>query len=166
MPSGFFVLHRFYLRVDDVLIRINDTRLYYEKGNDYILREFTSKHSNTKDLKVLPFPLTWFIDGLIGFKWLMIFYFVFVQVPRVFWGDSNEISQHLPLVHSLYEKLELWICKSNRVFVIHQFIYLIQFTYHSLHKFLASFWRSRKPYVFTRSYLQLQRFFLSAKVTC
>ena len=52
MPSGFFVLNRFYLRVDDVLIRINDTRLYYEKGKDYILREYTSRQSKTKDLKV------------------------------------------------------------------------------------------------------------------
>ncbi|EFX82260.1 TIP41-like protein [Daphnia pulex] len=78
MPSGFFVLLRFYLRVDDVLIRINDTRLYYEKDNQYILREYTSKESKAKDLKV----------------------------PRVFWGDPNEISQHLSLSHSLYEKLE------------------------------------------------------------
>lgn len=52
MPSGFFVLLRFYLRVDDVLIRINDTRLYYEKDNQYMLREYTSKESKTKDLKV------------------------------------------------------------------------------------------------------------------
>jgi hypothetical protein len=52
MPSGFFVLLRFYLRVDDVLIRINDTRLYYEKDNQYILREYTSKESKAKDLKV------------------------------------------------------------------------------------------------------------------
>lgn len=52
MPSGIFILHRFYLRVDDVLIRINDTRVYYEKGNDYILREYTSRESRTKDLKV------------------------------------------------------------------------------------------------------------------
>ena len=52
MPSGFFVLHRFYLRVDDVMIRINDTRLYYEKGKEYILREYTSRQSKTKDLKV------------------------------------------------------------------------------------------------------------------
>lgn len=52
MPSGFFVLLRFYLRVDDVLIRINDTRLYYEKDNQYILREYTSRESKTKDLKV------------------------------------------------------------------------------------------------------------------
>ncbi|XP_057376882.1 TIP41-like protein [Daphnia carinata] len=78
MPSGFFVLLRFYLRVDDVLIRINDTRLYYEKDNQYMLREYTSKESKTKDLKV----------------------------PRVFWGDPNEISQHLSLVRSINEKLE------------------------------------------------------------
>nr|CAG4647132.1 EOG090X07SL [Megafenestra aurita] len=78
MPSGFFVLLRFYLRVDDVLIRINDTRLYYEKDNNYILREYTSRESKTKDLKV----------------------------PRVFWGDPNEISHHLPPTQSVYEILE------------------------------------------------------------
>lgn len=52
MPSGFFVLLRYYLRVDDVLIRINDTRLYYEKGKEYFLREYTSRESKAKDLKV------------------------------------------------------------------------------------------------------------------
>ncbi|PWA14596.1 hypothetical protein CCH79_00017620, partial [Gambusia affinis] len=30
MPSSFFLLQRFFLRVDGVLIRINDTRVYYE----------------------------------------------------------------------------------------------------------------------------------------
>lgn len=30
MPSSFFVLLRFFLRVDGVLIRMNDTRLYHE----------------------------------------------------------------------------------------------------------------------------------------
>ena len=77
MPSGVFALHRFYLRVDDVLIRINDTRLYYEAGKDFILREYTSRESRTKDLKV----------------------------PRVFWGDPNEMAQHLPLIQAVYEKL-------------------------------------------------------------
>lgn len=52
MQSGFFILLRYYLRVDDVLIRINDTRIYYEVGKDYILREYTSRESRTKELKV------------------------------------------------------------------------------------------------------------------
>lgn len=40
MPSGFFVLHRFFLRVDGVLVRAVDTRMHYEpeKGG-YVLRE-------------------------------------------------------------------------------------------------------------------------------
>nr|CAG4644867.1 EOG090X07SL [Leptodora kindtii] len=78
MPSGFFALHRFYLRVDDVLVRINDTRVYYERGNNYVLREYTCRESKAQDLKV----------------------------PRVFWGDPNEISQHLPLISASYEKLQ------------------------------------------------------------
>ncbi|XP_065576659.1 TIP41-like protein isoform X2 [Artemia franciscana] len=53
MPSGFFVLHRLYLRVDEVLIRINDTRLYYERGNNYMIREYTSRESKTEDLTCL-----------------------------------------------------------------------------------------------------------------
>jgi type 2A phosphatase activator TIP41 len=49
MPSCFLVLQRFFLRVDDVLFRINDTRLYHEFGKDYFVREYTSKdaHYNT-----------------------------------------------------------------------------------------------------------------------
>ena len=39
MPSGFQVMLRYNLSVADVLIRINDTRLYYEKEYGYILRE-------------------------------------------------------------------------------------------------------------------------------
>lgn len=99
MPSGFFVLLRYYLRVDDVLIRINDTRLYYEKENGYILREFTSKESKAKDLKVF---LILNSSILLETKIAQLE----IQVPRVFWGDPNEISQHLELVRSAFEKLE------------------------------------------------------------
>lgn len=98
MPSGFFVLLRFYLRVDDVLIRINDTRLYYEKDNQYILREYTSKESKAKDLKVWHYKIDFNVQKCLNIS--------IRQVPRVFWGDPNEISQHLSLSHSLYEKLE------------------------------------------------------------
>nr|CAG4645594.1 EOG090X07SL [Lynceus sp. MCZ IZ 141354] len=78
MPSGFFALQRLYVRVDDVIIRINDTRIHYEQGKNYMVREFTSKESRTKDLKV----------------------------PRVFWGDPNEVGQFLSPVRSEFEVLQ------------------------------------------------------------
>ncbi|XP_038048067.1 TIP41-like protein [Patiria miniata] len=54
MQSCFFILLRFFLRVDDVLIRIHDTRIYHEAGESYILREFTSREKSISDLKVEP----------------------------------------------------------------------------------------------------------------
>ena len=58
MPSGFFILLRFFLRVDNVLIRINDTRFHYEIENNYVLKEYTSKeatveHLNSKNVRIL-----------------------------------------------------------------------------------------------------------------
>jgi type 2A phosphatase activator TIP41 len=41
MKDCFFGLIRLYVRVDDVVVRIYDTRFYYEFGKDFILREFT-----------------------------------------------------------------------------------------------------------------------------
>jgi type 2A phosphatase activator TIP41 len=43
MSTTFLILSRFFLRVDHVLVRIIDTRLYHEFGNDFIIREFKVK---------------------------------------------------------------------------------------------------------------------------
>ncbi|XP_065834239.1 TIP41-like protein [Oscarella lobularis] len=43
MASGFFVLLRFFLRVDGVLARIYDTRIYHQVGTNYMLREITRR---------------------------------------------------------------------------------------------------------------------------
>ncbi|CAF4955623.1 unnamed protein product [Rotaria sp. Silwood1] len=51
MPSGFFVLLRFYMRVDGVIIRCFDTRYHYEVGNTYILREYIERESPVSLLK-------------------------------------------------------------------------------------------------------------------
>jgi type 2A phosphatase activator TIP41 len=40
MNDCFFVLHRYYLRVDEVLVRIYDTRIFHSFGSNEILREF------------------------------------------------------------------------------------------------------------------------------
>jgi len=50
MPSSFFVLLRFFLRVDGVLVRVNDTRVYHEAGSNCILKEWSSKEKKVKDM--------------------------------------------------------------------------------------------------------------------
>ncbi|XP_065121097.1 TIP41-like protein [Paramisgurnus dabryanus] len=78
MPTSFFALLRFFLRVDGVLIRIHDTRLYYEAGKNYMLREFTARESKMSDLQ---------------------------NVPPAVYTDPNEIAQYLPLKFTECEKL-------------------------------------------------------------
>lgn len=48
MPSGFFILHRILMRLDDVIARVCDTRVYHQFGTDYILHEVVFR-SNTYD---------------------------------------------------------------------------------------------------------------------
>lgn len=50
MPTCFLVLQRFFMRVDNVLFRINDTRLYHEFGNPYFVREYTSKEAHYNEI--------------------------------------------------------------------------------------------------------------------
>ncbi|XP_076278085.1 TIP41-like protein [Lasioglossum baleicum] len=54
MPGSFFILLRYFLRIDNVLIRVNDTRIYHEFGQDYLLREYTTRESKVSELRVPP----------------------------------------------------------------------------------------------------------------
>ncbi|XP_041352003.1 TIP41-like protein isoform X2 [Gigantopelta aegis] len=78
MPTSFFILLRFYMRVDDVIVRLNDTRIYHEAEKNYILREFTSRDEKIENLKVPIHILT----------------------------DPNAITEYLPVRQETYEKLE------------------------------------------------------------
>lgn len=40
MPNSWFILVRYYLRVDNVIVRLLDTRMYHEFDTNFILREF------------------------------------------------------------------------------------------------------------------------------
>jgi type 2A phosphatase activator TIP41 len=51
MKDCFFALLRSYIRVDDVLIRIMDTRIYHEYGKNYLLREFSTRESTVDELR-------------------------------------------------------------------------------------------------------------------
>lgn len=61
MPNSFFILLRYFLRVDNVMIRVNDTRIYHEFDQNYMLREFTSREAQVKDLRV-SLCQTWGLD--------------------------------------------------------------------------------------------------------
>ena len=57
MPSGFYVLLRFFMRIDNVMIRMNEARYHHEVGNNYILKEYTSREASYDRLKHVPPPL-------------------------------------------------------------------------------------------------------------
>lgn len=78
MPSSFFVLLRYFLRVDNVMLRTNDTRLYHEFGTNFILREYTSRAAQASEIKHVP--------------------------PSVL-REPNEVTPLLPLIESQYAKL-------------------------------------------------------------
>jgi len=78
MPDCFFILLRYFLRVDDLLVRIIDTRIFHEVGKCYILREHVTKESKTKDLKV----------------------------DLALLRNPQELWDHLDTVDFLYEKIE------------------------------------------------------------
>ncbi|XP_034476593.1 TIP41-like protein isoform X2 [Drosophila innubila] len=80
MPSGFFVLLRHFLRIDDVLIRMHDTRFHCEIENDYILKEYIHREA----------PCT------------------ALQSSVSFWTNPDEMQNYLPVkskeLHKLYFK--------------------------------------------------------------
>ncbi|RNA38880.1 TIP41 [Brachionus plicatilis] len=78
MPTSFYILQRFFLRVDNVVIRCNDTRLYHEAQNNFLIREYSERESLVKNLDVTPKTLS----------------------------NINELSNILELKHTQIEKLQ------------------------------------------------------------
>jgi type 2A phosphatase activator TIP41 len=58
MPDSWFVLVRYYLRVDNVVVRIFDTRMYHEFGTNFILREFKHQECDYQTLLLAGFKPT------------------------------------------------------------------------------------------------------------
>ncbi|KAG0304000.1 hypothetical protein BGZ98_006046 [Dissophora globulifera] len=51
MPSCFLILLRFFLRVDDVLFRIHDTRIYHRFETNTVVRECSTRESSYRDTR-------------------------------------------------------------------------------------------------------------------
>eukprot|EP01015_Nassula_variabilis_P019864 TRINITY_DN3401_c0_g1_i2.p1 TRINITY_DN3401_c0_g1~~TRINITY_DN3401_c0_g1_i2.p1 ORF type:complete len:159 (+),score=29.93 TRINITY_DN3401_c0_g1_i2:66-542(+) len=55
MEDSFFGLLRFYLRVDDVIVRVYDTRIYHDFSQNYIYREFNVRENSYQELRAKGF---------------------------------------------------------------------------------------------------------------
>jgi len=53
MKSSFFVLLRYFLRIDNIKAMIIDTRYYHELNDNYILREHCVRESDLNKLTAL-----------------------------------------------------------------------------------------------------------------
>lgn len=58
MNDCFFGLLRFYLRVDNVMVRIIDTRFYHSFGDNYIFRDFQVKEETFENLNKKQFKFS------------------------------------------------------------------------------------------------------------
>ncbi len=54
MPHFFFSLMQFYLRVDGVVFRTIDTRIFHEYDKDYLIRECQTREAAYQAIKSVP----------------------------------------------------------------------------------------------------------------
>ena len=88
------MLQRFYLRVDNTLIRVYDTRIYFEVENSFVLREYSEREQEVGKLTV---------SRLRDFNFLISI--VTLELNREVWTDHNLIVDHLPVKKTVVEKL-------------------------------------------------------------
>jgi type 2A phosphatase activator TIP41 len=51
MPHSFFILARLFLRVDNVLFRLHDIRIYHAFGTDEIIKEVSGMEADYEAVK-------------------------------------------------------------------------------------------------------------------
>jgi len=83
MPERLLLLSRFFLRVDNVIFRIRDTRVYIEFNENLIIREYKEQEANYQDVMKKISPLA--------------------GDPRAFLRDQNWIASKLPVVKTIID---------------------------------------------------------------
>ena len=63
MKDCFFVLQRSFIRIDHVLVRILDTRIFHQFSADHLIRDFCHRESSYDELRVAGFTF--------GSDWLL-----------------------------------------------------------------------------------------------
>lgn len=53
MPHSFFILSRLFLRVDNVLFRTHDVRIFHQFGTNKVIREVQGRECAYSDIKAV-----------------------------------------------------------------------------------------------------------------
>ena len=84
MPKCYLILLRFWLRVDNVIIRVNDTRIYHEFGQNYILRHYQEREAKWDKL-TKQYPMSQLMQ----------------------WTEPNIFADKIDILNSVYDKIYL-----------------------------------------------------------
>ena len=87
MPQRLLLLVRFFMRLDDVIFRIRDTRIFVEFGDNVVLREYTAREEKYEDVR----------KKLAGRK----------EDVLAIMRDTNRLAEHIPIVEHKLEGLQL-----------------------------------------------------------
>lgn len=87
MPSRMLLLCRFFMRLDDVMFRIRDTRVFVEFGTGEVIREYTSREESFQTVRL----------KLASTR---------EDVPALM-RDPNRLAEVLPIVEKTNERLLL-----------------------------------------------------------
>jgi len=87
MPSRMLLLCRFFMRLDDVMFRIRDTRVFVEFGSGEVIREYTAREENFQTVR----------QKLASAR---------EDVPALM-RDPNRLAELLPIVDHTNERLLL-----------------------------------------------------------
>ncbi|KAK6341262.1 hypothetical protein TWF696_008346 [Orbilia brochopaga] len=87
MPARLLLLARFYMRLDDVVFRIRDTRVFVEFAEGLVLREYQEREDSYENVKKKLMPYR-------------------EDVPAIM-RDANQMVEFLPLQGTVVEKMVL-----------------------------------------------------------
>ncbi|KAH6873374.1 TIP41-like family-domain-containing protein [Alternaria rosae] len=87
MPQRLLLLVRFFMRLDDVVFRIRDTRVFVEFGDNVVLREYTAREEKYEEVR----------KKLAGRK----------EDVLAIMRDPNRLAEHIPIVEQKLEGLQL-----------------------------------------------------------
>ena len=89
MPARLLLLVRFFMRLDNVVFRIRDTRVYVEFGSDEVIREYTAREAPYEEVRK-KLAATGRKEDVLAIM-----------------RDPNRLSEHIPVVEKSLEGLKL-----------------------------------------------------------